>query len=51
MNRIGDYEEKARKASSDMYHWEGKAKAAGYALAGLIVEIAIVLTLYSFGLL
>ncbi len=51
MNRIGDYEEKARNARWHMYHWEGKAKAAGYALAGLIVEIAIVLTLYSFGLL
>jgi hypothetical protein len=51
MNRIGDYEEKARNARWYMHHWQHKAKAAGYALAGLIVEIAIVLTLYSFGLL
>jgi uncharacterized protein YlxW (UPF0749 family) len=51
MNRIGDYEEKARNARGHMQHWQHKAKAAGYALAGLIVEIAIVLTLYSFGLL
>jgi hypothetical protein len=51
MNRIGDYEEKARNARWYMHHWQHKAKAAGYVLAGLIVEIAIVLTLYSFGLL
>jgi uncharacterized protein YlxW (UPF0749 family) len=51
MNRIGDYEEKARNARWHMHHWQHKAKAAGNVLAGLIAEIAIVLTLYSFGLL
>jgi hypothetical protein len=51
MNRIGDYEEKARNARWYMHHWQQKAKVAGYALAGLLTEIAILLTLYSFGLL
>lgn len=51
MNRIGDYEEEARVAIRYMYHWKHKAKAAGNVLGGLIAEIAIVLTLYSFGLL
>jgi uncharacterized protein YlxW (UPF0749 family) len=51
MNRIGDYEEKARKASRDKDYWEDKAKAAGYMVVALITEIAILLTLYSFGLL
>jgi hypothetical protein len=51
MDRIGDYEEKARNARWYMHHWQQKAKVAGYALAGLLTEIAILLTLYSFGLL
>jgi predicted O-linked N-acetylglucosamine transferase (SPINDLY family) len=51
MDRIGDYEEKARNARWYMHHWQQKAKVAGYALAGLLTEIAILLTLYSFGLI
>lgn len=51
MNRIVDYAEEARIARWYMYHWQHKAKAAVYALIGLIAEIAFLLTLYSLGLL
>ncbi len=51
MNRIGDYEEKARNYRREMCYWKDKAKAAGYMIVALIAEIAILLTLYSFGLL
>ena len=51
MNRLGDYAEEARVARQYMHHWQHKAKAAGYALVGLIAGVVSLLTLYSFGLL
>ncbi len=51
MNRIGDYEEKARNYKDKMFYWNIKAKGAGYMIVALIAEIAILLTLYSFGLI
>jgi hypothetical protein len=51
MNRLGDYAEEARVARQYTHHWQHKAKVAGYLVVALIAEIAILLTLYSFGLL
>jgi hypothetical protein len=48
---MADYGEKARNYRREMFYWSDKAKAAGYMIVALIAEIAILLTLYSFGLI
>ncbi len=50
-NIMADYGEKARNYRREMFYWSDKAKAAGYMIVALIAEIAILLTLYSFGLI
>ena len=50
-NIMAEYGESARNYRRKMFYWNDKAKAAGYMIVALIAEIAILLTLYSFGLL
>jgi uncharacterized protein YlxW (UPF0749 family) len=51
MNRIGDYEEKARNYKDKMHYWKDKARGAGFMIIVLTVDVAMLLTLMSFGLL